>query len=158
MWMNATYQPMQQNIKQRSPRWFPPLPISKQVWKDIVMNFMMDLPFLVVVNGLSNYAHFSGPPRPYTAKAAVKIFVKRCFQTAFHAMIYCLWLWPDLKDSDVFFLVFFFLLNECDGLLKELKNNINNAQNQIRFQHNHYRTECVFHISYNVYQMLGPYR
>lgn len=59
-----------------------PLPIPCQVWDDITLDFIEGLPHLqakdtimVVINRLSNYAHFISLSHPFTAKMVVERFV-----------------------------------------------------------------------------------
>lgn len=63
-----------------------PLPIPKQIWEDILMDFIDGLPrskgkttIFVVVDRLSKYAHFSAITHPYTAKSVAQIFFDDIF-------------------------------------------------------------------------------
>ena len=60
-----------------------PLPIPCQVWDDITLDFIEDLPvsqgkdtIMVVVNGLSKSAHFLTLSHSFTAKIVVEKFVE----------------------------------------------------------------------------------
>jgi hypothetical protein len=60
-----------------------PLPIPKQIWDDISMDFIGGLPraqgidtVLVVVDRLTKYAHFLPVSHPYTAKEIAQLFIK----------------------------------------------------------------------------------
>lgn len=60
-----------------------PLPIPKQIWADISMDFIGGLPkvqgtdtIMVVVDRLTKYAHFLPVSHPYTAKDIASLFIK----------------------------------------------------------------------------------
>jgi hypothetical protein len=60
-----------------------PLPIPKQIWTDISMDFIGGLPkvqgtdtIMVVVDRLTKYAHFLPVKHPYTAKDIATLFIK----------------------------------------------------------------------------------
>lgn len=60
-----------------------PLPIAKQVWEDISLDFITGLPksqrfdiIFVVVDWLTKYAHFIPLSHPYNAKDVAAVFVK----------------------------------------------------------------------------------
>jgi hypothetical protein len=60
-----------------------PLPVPKQVWTDISMDFIGGLPkvhgvdtIMVVVDRLTKYAHFLPVKHPYTAKDIAELFIK----------------------------------------------------------------------------------
>lgn len=60
-----------------------PLPVPKQVWEDISLDFITGLPkssrfgtILVVVDQLTKYAHFIPLYHPYSAKEVAAVFVK----------------------------------------------------------------------------------
>jgi hypothetical protein len=60
-----------------------PLPIPYQVWDDITLDFVKGLPtshckdtILVVVDRLSNFAHFLTSSHPFTAKGVAGRFVE----------------------------------------------------------------------------------
>ncbi|CAJ2661553.1 unnamed protein product [Trifolium pratense] len=60
-----------------------PLPVPKQVWADISMDFIGGLPkvqgvdtIMVVVDRLTKYAHFLPVKHPYTAKDIAELFIK----------------------------------------------------------------------------------
>lgn len=60
-----------------------PLPIPKQVWEDISIDFVTSLPrsnrfdtIFVVVDRLTKYAHFIPLSHPYSAKDVVTVFIK----------------------------------------------------------------------------------
>ena len=61
-----------------------PLAIPTQVWGDISMDFVEDLPkavcfevIFVVVDRLSKYGHFLPLKYPYSAKTVAELFVKK---------------------------------------------------------------------------------
>ena len=60
-----------------------PLPIPKQIWTDVSMDFIGGLPksggmdtILVVVDRLTKYAHFIALAHPYNAKDVAELFLK----------------------------------------------------------------------------------
>lgn len=60
-----------------------PLPIPKQIWDDISMDFILGLPkskgidtILVVVDRLSKFVHFCGLTHPFSAKQVADLFVR----------------------------------------------------------------------------------
>lgn len=60
-----------------------PLPIPEMIWDDISMDFIDSLPksegynsILVVVDRLSEYAHFIPLKHPYTAALVAAVFLK----------------------------------------------------------------------------------
>lgn len=60
-----------------------PLPIPSNVWEDISMDFITDLPkakgksvIMVVVDRLSKYAHFSSLPPNFNASVVAELFIK----------------------------------------------------------------------------------
>jgi len=64
------------------------------VWTDISMNFIGGLPkaqgkdtILVVVDRLTQYAHFFALSHPYTAKEVAELFIKVVRLHEFHASI-----------------------------------------------------------------------
>jgi hypothetical protein len=59
-----------------------PLLIPPTIWKDISMDFIIDLPksgnksvIMVVVDRLSKYAHFYALQHPFTAATVAQIFM-----------------------------------------------------------------------------------
>jgi hypothetical protein len=64
-----------------------PLLIPPVIWRDISMNFITDLPksgnksvIMVVVDHLSNYAHFCALQHPFTASTVAQLFMDRVFK------------------------------------------------------------------------------
>jgi hypothetical protein len=64
-----------------------PLPIPTSMWTDISMDFMVGLPkvwknsfIMVVVDHLSNYAHFCALPHPFTATLIAQVFLDHIFK------------------------------------------------------------------------------
>jgi len=60
------------------------LPIPKQIWTDVSMDIIGELPksegmdtILVVVDRLTKYAHFIALAHPYNAKDVVELFLKK---------------------------------------------------------------------------------
>jgi len=59
-----------------------PLPIPKDIWRDLSMDFIEGLPkskgfstILVVVDRLTKYAHFIPVKHPYTATTIAQLFM-----------------------------------------------------------------------------------
>jgi hypothetical protein len=71
----------------KSPSTLQLLPIPPDIWKDISMDFITDLPksgnksmIMVVVDRLSKYAHFCALPHPFTASTVAQIFMDQVFK------------------------------------------------------------------------------
>jgi hypothetical protein len=71
----------------KSPGTLQPLPIPPDIWKDISMDFIIGLPksgnksvIMVVVDRLSNYAHFCALHHPFTASTVAQIFMDQVFK------------------------------------------------------------------------------
>ena len=88
-----------------------PLPISQRIWEDIAMDFVTCLPnshgyttIFVVVDRLSNQAHFGALPKSYTATRVVDLFAQMfcklhgipCFITSDRDPIFLSNFWREL--------------------------------------------------------------
>ena len=66
----------------RYPGLLEPLPVPKQFWQMLTMDFVEGLPrsgryncILVVVDKLSRYAHFLGLQHPFTVSSVISVFM-----------------------------------------------------------------------------------
>jgi hypothetical protein len=71
----------------KTPGALQPLPIPSSIWTDISMYFIMGLPkagnklvIMVVVDCLSNYAHFCALPHRFTPSLVAQVFIDHIFK------------------------------------------------------------------------------
>jgi hypothetical protein len=71
----------------KDPGTLQPLPIPPAIWRDISMDFIVELPksgnkpvIMVVVDRLSKYAHLCALQHPFTASTVAQIFMDHVFK------------------------------------------------------------------------------
>ncbi|GJR93699.1 reverse transcriptase domain-containing protein [Tanacetum coccineum] len=147
-----------------------PLPISKQVWEDISMDFVEGLPnsngftaVMVVVDRLSKYAHFVPLRHPFTATTIARAFVSNIVRLHGIPSTVVVYgrpppkLLPYVSGTTNIQAVDEYL-RDRDELLRQLHANLLAAQHRMKIQADHHMRELEFEKGDLVFVKLQPYR
>ncbi|GKD26427.1 ty3-gypsy retrotransposon protein, partial [Tanacetum coccineum] len=157
-----------------------PLPTPLRVWEDVSMDFVTGLPIykglsviLVAVDRFTKYAHFGPLPAAFNApKVAEQLFkasgTKLNHSMAYHLQtdgqtevaVYGRFLPPIIPypSGSTKVAVVEELLIERDALLRQLKQILAQAKNQMAMQANRKRREVEYKVRDMVLVKLQPYR